>query len=645
MRKKFIKIGSAILTGVLVAGTVVSSIPKNVAAESLSTGIGDIGIGGTSDSTEKPYTLSYNLEQLENGEPCSLTFTISENAAGDVTIDLAGAVITVLQDYIDTYYSSSYSSYPVQPGDSNLFNITIVNNSPYMYQYEEGSLTVGSADVSGYSEEELSPFTAKDGSRIPYKMLAAITLTSKAIYNGLYGYSSSSRITVDNLFAIYEVLETKGYTGDSALSDYMRDYYKSIYSDASNYPEIAEKVSAAATFAEICEIVPAVEKEMANKGTNGISSVSLTKIDELCAKYPELSDFVMLTGVNQTTKKAKVQLKAPESDLAVTLNSVFYDSLFAIDFKAELSELAELNPNYGSKEPEVKEYFLSHGIYDYLDTTSETYKTTDSFLSSLGTIDNSENINFAYKTSINGPLTGNAYQNYSFSYQNTLILKPVYTAYTIVNEYYTSIDGADYALDGTYADETLIPVAVGTVITADELTEITAYNGIEYSFDADNSDASIVAALEDADNVITLRYYRDYTTPTEEPTTEEPITEEPTTEEPTTEESTTEEPTTEEPTTEEPTTEEVSTEAPTIAPEVEADEETTAVTETETPVETEITVEAETDEIPTTPETTTAIRGGEVEADVDTGDMAKAFGFGFAALISGCITVILFKKK
>lgn len=349
----------------------------------------------------------------------------------------------------------------------------------------------------------LSNSIGYDGQQIPYSFISAIPVSDASIYS-LFGKDKDSQITLEELFTIYDVLEENGYTGSTALTDYMLRYFNE--NNGYNYASWNELISKHVN----------IYTELVETGTNGIyEDVPLSKVDELCTKYPNLNDYVMISGyTGELTPDTlvDVQLLWPEEELMAFSYNAFYQDLFSATFGQE--ECGKLNPN-----DDGVDFSRTRGIGDYADANSELYQQTNSYFASLENADSlapGESITFDMKLALDGPGLGNAYQNYDFSFANSIGFTRIDTTYQIVHQYYTSVDGGDYELDGTVVSDP-ISGTVGDVINAADIEKLLQYGDNEYTYYGDNGSISLV--LDASTNLVIIEYHRDYTTP-EEP--EEP---------------------------------------------------------------------------------------------------------------------------
>ena len=330
-----------------------------------------------------------------------LVITIKDSAVGNVVFDLSDMMLDTLNSYAADY---GYSSYPVLPGDSNIFEIKIVNESGHTYQYKEDSFVLATANAHDYTQSNVLGY---DGQLIPEQFVSAICLSPRAMYSGLFGVSGSAKVTVDMLFNIYDYLEQKGYTGDDALTRYVDD--QGITPD-----------------------------QMATAGVNGIFTVTEEKLASLKTAHPELVPYVYQKDNGDGTYD--IQLKWPEPELAARSYNVFYQDYWSFAFGEEVEQL---DPNKNTS------FTRNRGIGDYT-TDTALYNQANSYLS--GALSEDEN-SFLCKMAWDGPGIGNGYMNYEMSFYMALELEQIDSDVTVnkVDESGNALDGAQfklYKLDG-----------------------------------------------------------------------------------------------------------------------------------------------------------------------------------------------------
>lgn len=461
--------------------------------------LGSSCLMGVSANTVSTDPVSVDMEKSgfsETDGRFNIYLTINETAGGDVSVSLSDAILDVMTAYAQQY---GYDSYPVQPGDSNPITVTITNNSDKIYKYADGSFSLSTPDTDGLV---LSDFVGYNGQKIPYSYISGIGITNRAIYSNLFGRSGSASVTAEDLFTIYDKLAEKGYKGDHALTDFLLDYYNDFY--RTSY----------ATWDELAAAKPELGDTFAVAGNSGLRTMSLSYMESMCEAHPEMAPYVMYEVIDDTTNPddptVRVQFKWPEQDLAAFSYNVFYQDFFAVAYGDECDTM---DPNRGTA------FTRTRGVGDYADSSSELYQQTDSYFASLENADsltNGESVTFDMKLAIDGPGVGNGYMNYEFSFANSIGFTRIDTTYQIVHQYYTSVDGGDYELDGTVVSDPISGM-VGDVINAADIEKLLQYGDNEYTYYGDNGSISLV--LDASTNLVIIEYHRDYTTP-EEP--EEP---------------------------------------------------------------------------------------------------------------------------
>lgn len=356
-------------------------------------------------AVQEPVTVDMEKSGFnEKEEVFDVYMTINEGAAGNLKIDLATAAIEILDEYAREVGENNY---PTLPGDSNPFRFYITNESGEEFAYQRGSLDLSTLDVT----DGLSPFTGFDGQKIPYRFVSAIGVTNRAIYRELFGVSSSSKVTADMIFGIYDTLASKGYEGSNALTNYLLDYYSDWYNKEF------------ASWDKLVAAYPTLGDTFAVTGVNGIYTMSYSKMEAYCNEHPELAPYVYYESdvANPSGDDAvKVQVKWPEEDLASFSYNVFYQEFFSFAFGEENFE--DLNPNRNTI------FTRAHGVGDYMDTSSDLYKEAEAYFAGLenaSSLMDGETLAFAFKWALDGPGIGNGYMNYSFSYDHSITLAQV----------------------------------------------------------------------------------------------------------------------------------------------------------------------------------------------------------------------------
>ena len=277
----------------------------------------------------------------------------------------------------------------------------------------------------------------------------------------------------------------------------MLDYYNDLYH------------TSYATWNELVAAKPSLGETFAGFGDNGLFTMSYSYMESMCEAHPEMAPYVMYEVIDDTTNPddptVRVQFKWPEQDLAAFSYNFFYQDLFSAAYGME--ECDQLNPNRNTS------FTRTRGVGDYADSSSDLYQQTNGYFASLENADSlatGESITFDMKLAMDGPYTGNGYMNYKFSFANSIGFTRIDTTYQVVHQYYTSVDGGDYELDGTVVSD---PVSgmVGDVINAADIEKLLQYGDNEYTYYGDNGSISLVP--DASTNLVIIEYHRDYTTP------------------------------------------------------------------------------------------------------------------------------------
>lgn len=201
----------------------------------------------------------------------------------------------------------------------------------------------------------------------------------------------------------------------------MLDYYNDLYH------------TSYATWNELVAAKPSLGETFAGFGDNGLFTMSLSYMESMCEAHPEMSPYVMYEVIDDTTNPddptVRVQFKWPEQDLAAFSYNFFYQDLFSAAYGME--ECDQLNPNRNTS------FTRTRGIGDYADSSSNLYQQTNSYFASLenaNSLATGESVTFDMKLGLDGLYTGNGYQNYDFSFANSIGFTRIDTTYQVVHQ-------------------------------------------------------------------------------------------------------------------------------------------------------------------------------------------------------------------
>lgn len=393
----------------------------------------------TVEYKDQSTSVTYEGYEVEEDNTYILNYTIGADAGDELVIDLSMGVLDVM------------SKESVMPGDSYKFQIHIDNASDRTYTYRDESFVLAPEDTSELGSLEdysLLPILTYDGQYMPIRLSASML---PKYFCNVFGVEDDNAVTFEMMCQIYTYLARQGYTGESAISDYILDYFNS--QRGTNYASLSEM------FAEHPDWLG---DNMTVK--NGIWTMSEDALDQYIAEYPWIDRFLF---VEPNGDQLGVQIKSPEPELAAVSYNALYQGLFSMVFGKENAEY--LNPNPSGD----LEFSRSHAVGDYLPETN-LYAETNAYFQNL-TKDGfapGDTLEIWSGFGIDGPGMGNAYQNYSFTYYNVIELQeaeeepepdlPIYDFDVTVGKTATQLD------ENTQTDVTL-NVGGNTVTTASDV--------------------------------------------------------------------------------------------------------------------------------------------------------------------------------
>lgn len=431
----------------------------------------------TPEYPEETCTVDYSVRQSESVSYDGYTktdggfifyYTIHGDAQGDLVIDLAKGALDL------------WNNETQMPGDHFKFQIFVKNESGHTYRYQDGSFVLAPEDTSEFGsieEGSLLPVLTYDGQLMPIRLSGAV---APKYFKQLFGVSKDSQVTFEMLCQIYDYLADEGYTGENAITDYLLDYFNTTWN--MNYDSLIQ------LFTDHPE---KLDNSLAS--VNGIYNMSEAKLQEYIDQYPWIEPFLYVQG---SGSQLEVQIKWPEPEPAVVSYNGFYTALFSVVYGQENAE--KLNPNGSGVE-----FSRAHGVGDYLKGT-DLYTETNGYFAGLTAdpLQPNDTLEIWSGYGLDGPGMGNSYQNYSFTYYNTITLEQVDTSYTVRHDYYS-----DGKLDGSV---TLDPVSgmVGDSINVTAIAQAPEYNNNTYTYTSTTPETALVLGKNADQNVIVLRYDR-----------------------------------------------------------------------------------------------------------------------------------------
>ena len=435
---------------------------------------------------EETCTVDYSKQQSESvtydgykedGGIYKFYYTIHEGAGKDLVIDLAQCALAMWED--DSQ----------MPGDHYQFQILIQNESGNDYRYRDNSFVLApgdATDVGNLEDGSALPVLTYDGQYLPIHFSSA--MIPYYFYEDVFGVSSSAKVTFDMMCRIYDYLEKDGYSGETAITDYLLDYFN--HQKGVDYENLTD------FFADHPDWLAEP------KGTfNGIYTMTAEQLDQYVERYPWIDRFLY---VQKSGSKLSVQIKWPEPEIAAVSYNSFYMGLFSVVYGQENVE--NLNPNGSGVE-----FSRSHGVGDYMEGTP-LYQETNAYFQDLTKdgFKSGDELEIWSGYGIDGPGMGNSYQNYSFTYYNIIELEQTNTTYTVRHEYYTN-DSLTGSVTTDLAGNVITEGVEGTVdqeITSASAVHLTTYDGNDYTFTSVTPADKLVLVKDEASNVIVLRYDR-----------------------------------------------------------------------------------------------------------------------------------------
>ena len=317
--------------------------------------------------------------------------------------------LTVVLDEEMLYCLENYPRYIV-PGMYFNWDFQFVNESGNTYRYKDGSLVIAPADMSEGIQDDYEKFGENyphvrgyDGQLIPSDYSMHRCKDSEALEE-LFG-KSSTKITLEDMVSIYDVLAEKGYTGDQPLTDFYLDYYNEKYG------------TSAGTIIELP--VAAQDDIMArNGGYNGFFKVSgMDEIEYLDQNYEYFNKYAVVN-----TSKMQVELIEIEPQLATLIYDDWYNICLGMTVGSKLT----------SKEANAANGFEIAGIGKYMTGLSDIWDQSNDYLN--------ETLYLGEETPIkvlpagmgfSGPKLGNVNQGYPIDFYVEFTLERVITEGTL----------------------------------------------------------------------------------------------------------------------------------------------------------------------------------------------------------------------
>lgn len=332
-------------------------------------------------------------------------YDIGEDVDGDVVIDLS-EVIDELNEYYRQVTGNKDGEYTCVPSDSNKFDIEITTSNGHTYRYKDGSFRLETADTS--SNEKLTDFRGFDGQKLSAESIGAI---AKSVpMQELFGVSSSSKVKLNHVLNMYSYLEKAGYTGETALTDYLLDYYNGkLGSSYENFTDLAK---------EHPEMVVDMQGGMADDQY----PITEEQYNKLLEDYPDYFGKYS-TVMKRNNGQVLIQMKWPEEEIASASYELFYKELLSFYFGDKAGQEAFADGSQGKWNDK------DMGLKDYMDNTNEVWSRVNDYMKQATTAglnkDEASKLAISMAFGVDGPWTNNSYQGYKYNWYNSITLEQV----------------------------------------------------------------------------------------------------------------------------------------------------------------------------------------------------------------------------
>lgn len=352
----------------------------------------------TSDGVEVNYDIT-----AEDGI-FKIYYDIGDSADGDVVLDFS-IVIDMINEWYRKATGDENAVYKAQPADYGEVDIEVTSSNGHTYRYKDGSFRLETADSS--NSENLTDFVGFDGQKIPVESLGAIARSTPM--TKLFGVFSSREVTLNLVLEMKDYLEKAGYTGETALTDYMLAYYnKDLGTSYGSFTELAKEHP---------------EKVVDMQGGMADDQYYITEdqYNDLVKKYPELMGKYAISET-KSNGKVMVQLKWPEKEIAEASYELFYKELLSFSFgdKTSQEEFVDARDQWHKQDL---------GLKDYMDDINDTWTKVNDYLKQATAAglnkENATKLAISMAFGFDGPWTTNSYQFFKYAWYNSIVMEQV----------------------------------------------------------------------------------------------------------------------------------------------------------------------------------------------------------------------------
>ena len=352
----------------------------------------------TSDGVEVNYDIT-----SEDGI-FKIYYDIGDSADGDVVLDFS-IVIDMINEWYRKATGDENAVYKAQPSDYGEVDIEVTSSNGHTYRYKDGSFRLETADTS--KSENLTDFVGFDGQKLPVESLGAIARSTPM--TKLFGVFSSREVTLNLILEMKDYLEKAGYTGETALTDYMLAYYNK------------ELGTSYGSFTELAKEHPEKVVDMQGGMADDQYYITEDQYNDLVKKYPELMGKYAISET-KSNGKVMVQLKWPEKEIAEASYELFYKELLSFSFgdKTSQEEFVDARDQWHKQDL---------GVKDYMDDTNDTRTKVNDYLKQATAAglnkENATKLAISMAFGFDGPWTTNSYQFFKYAWYNSIVMEQV----------------------------------------------------------------------------------------------------------------------------------------------------------------------------------------------------------------------------
>lgn len=305
-------------------------------------------------------------------------------------------MIVAASDALTSLNYKQFMGAVVQPGNHFNFDIVVTNDSGYTYTYKADSLVVDVADVVKHAAENGDLYYLN--SRVADGAIQA-----------LYGAASSDKVTVEQLLAVEKTLRTTGYKGQTfdSIEDYYLFYIEeqtgNKYSSLMDVPY--EDFNIALKYDQI---------SFQNSTFYVTDEEYQDLLERVDSDYSEREYELYDTGRRDQYNNKVIQIKETGSADAQLVYRYKYCLVYGFGDTVTNKDANIQKPPYSTTLPNLLDYAADNQLW--LDSNAYFESLANDDLAQTGSM------NIQIYLLLDGPLTGNRFENTGLSLENYIIL-------------------------------------------------------------------------------------------------------------------------------------------------------------------------------------------------------------------------------